>query len=131
VTYKKKLIQFVKIKNLIITTISYVTYADEGDIDDIKSWSEKVCKEIYEFMIEYFNHNSDDYFGYSIYIVTCPWCIYYRHIKHNKDCNRCSYGKRNGICNSSGSIYKRLLCAEAFSSLTKDKYKKIMDVIEK
>ena len=130
-TYKEKLIQFVKIKNSIITTISYVTYADKDDVSDIKSWPEKVCKEIYKFMTEYFNHNDDDYFGYSIYIITCPWCIYYRHIKHGKNCDECGYGKRNGICNSSGSMYKRLLCAEVFIPLTKNKYKEIIDIIEK
>ncbi len=126
-TYKKKLIEFITIKNSIIYTISNINYTNKKDIKDIQSWSEYTCCKIYKYII-----NSVNTFSPFIFLPsdTCPWCIF--NILNNDlyNCLGCGYGKRHGFCNKSNSTYKKLLNSDTFPFLNKNRYKEIINNIK-
>ena len=56
--------------------------------------------------------NEDMKFKVNLSNDTCPWCRIFLH------CKRCTYGKRNGICRSAGSRYRRIR-ARGITSISK------------
>ena len=128
-TNKEKLIRLVEIKNSIIHRVSKITYINEKDIKDIRSWPEDDCIKIYNNIIEYVS-NPLNKLGH-LNSNTCPWCIYYHFINNSRDrCNACGYGKRHGICDEPYSKYKELVYRNSFTPLNIVKYTEIISNIE-
>ena len=129
-TYKEKLIMFLKTKDLVIYKYSNLEYTDRKDIYEIENWSEDICFSVYEhivkYIIGYINSGTDNFY----HAQTCPWCVYYFNIKGHKNCSLCKYGKRNGVCSNHSSRYRKLTEAEALVPLNKNKYIEIIDGIE-
>jgi hypothetical protein len=90
--YKEKLIKYVQAKNKYIKNITGINYVTEDDIDDIMSWEEEECKQIWRTL-----YPADELHG-------CPWCIktYTKHLRLN--CGACSYGNRNNKCGDDSRI---------------------------
>ncbi len=130
-TYKEKLIEFMKIKNS-YTSSRTLYYMDKKDFNEIKSWSEKLCQKIYKAIVNYIYDNYNTH-TFNINTRTCPWCIIDSFFKYNSlyDCFKCGYGKRHGICNEYNSLYYKLSKLNKFSILTIHKYKEIINNIEK
>ena len=131
-TYKEKLIMFLKMKNSVIrkysnkNRCSISEYIDQKDIYEIENWTKNICSQVYKYIVKHV----DSSVGAIYHAQTCPWCIYYFNIKGYKNCSSCKYGKRNGVCSNPSSRYKKLTEAEAFVPLTKNKYIEIIDEIE-
>lgn len=84
--YKEKLIKYVQAKNGYIKSMTDIDYVTKEDIDDIMSWEEEECEQIWKKLdLE----NEAD---------SCPWCIK-NYIKYTYlNCERCNYGHRHGKC---------------------------------
>jgi len=124
---KEKLIRFLKIKNSIVNKYSNLKYIDEKDIYEVENWTKNTYSQVYKHIVEHINYSV----GAIPHAETCPWCVYYFDIKGYKNCSECKYGERNGVCSNPDSRYKKLVKAEVFVSLTKNKYIEIIDEIEK
>ena len=127
-TYREKLIEFIKMKDLIVHKTSSMEYVNEKDMEDIQSWSEKTCLDIYKHMTKFVieDDNDDEELDYN----TCPWCIKYLVMNSHNDCTSCRYGSRHGICSKIHSKYRELHHRQAFYSLDKAKYREILNSIE-
>jgi hypothetical protein len=125
--YKKKLILFVKLKNLYVNCdIDYIT---KKDIEEIDIWPERICKKIYKYIVD-FIYTIDDTDKIIFNIKTCPWCLYDYYNFGYDSCIGCVYGKRHGICYKDDSDYKKFVNSGAFSSLSINVYIKILKYIE-
>ena len=125
-TYKEKLIEFIRAKNSLIYKNLNIYYIKTEDVIEIKNWSEKDCKKVYNTIKNYINnYESKGYYD----TLTCPWCIYY-HIKKYTTCYECKYGKRHGICNKNNSLYDKLSKNNQNKLFNKHKYKEVIDKIE-
>jgi len=124
-TYKKKLVKFVKLKKVHIEKFGFI-YADHRDYEDIKSWTEEKCKEIYSAIV-----NNITIGSHGLSDLTCPWCIY-RDLYNlsYSPCFSCSYGKRHGECLKNFSSYKKYATIEVKYSLTDKVYQDIINKIE-
>ena len=122
-TYKEKLVKFVKLKRNHIKKFGFV-YADHRDYKDIRSWSEKRCEEIYSKMVNRIMspNGSKELTG-----TTCPWCLY-NYLYHTA-CPLCSYGKRHGECPKKDSLYKKYATNEVSKSLTNKVYRNMVNKI--
>jgi len=127
-TYKEKIIQFMKIKNSYISSKT-LYYVYKEDFDEIKMWSEKLCQKIYESIREYIQSDSDTR-SFCMDTSICPWCVK-DSFSYEDDCLECGYGKRHGICRESSSLYYKLSMLNRFSILTMYEYKMIIDDIDK
>jgi len=125
-TYKEKLIMFLKTKDLVIYKYSNLEYIDRKDIYEIENWTKNACSQVYKYIVKHINYSV----GAIPHAETCPWCVYYFNIKDYKDCSSCKYGERNGVCSNPSSRYKKLTVAGAFTLLTKNKYIEIINGIE-
>ena len=47
-TNKEKIIKFLELKNDFIFRKTDIEYIDSEDIDDVNTWSEELCEELYE-----------------------------------------------------------------------------------
>ena len=120
ITYKEKLVKFVKLKKKHIKKFGFI-YVDYKDYKNIRSWPEEICKEIYKKLVsEIVIANLAE--GLSSF--TCPWCIY-----HNSVCDLCYYGKRYGVCAASYSAYKRYNTKEVKEYFTNEIYIDIINEI--
>jgi len=120
-TYKEKLVKFVKLKNANIRKFGFI-YANYKDYKDIRSWSEKNCKIIFNKIVnEIMCPCGIDELSYP----TCPWCLY-----NYLDCPLCSYGKRHGECPKKDSTYKKYATTEVKKSFTNEVYRDMINKIE-
>ena len=117
--YQEKLIKFIQLKNELIKKETKLYYIDDYDIDTVKGWFEKSCKNIYKILkdnIKYIGSNG-------LTELTCIWCI------HNKEdtCYKCEYGFHHGICSHEGSLYDKIITARKLftSQVYMDMIKKI------
>jgi len=103
VTYKEKIIKFMQEKNKIIKKHTGIIYFNEKDKNDILSWSEKDCKNIY---LKILDHVTQKYvFGMGW--VVCPYCI--KYLSPDKfNCHRCEYAKNHGECLSTDSVWNKV-----------------------
>lgn len=110
-----KVVRFCKEKNKRIYIITGLKLYLKADLDELEKgiyidgrdqvsmfWRRLVCRAKDETMLFERNLESD----------TCPWCRIFLH------CKKCTYGKRNGICRSSKSRYKRVREAGVISEKT-------------
>jgi hypothetical protein len=89
--YKEKLIKYIQAKNRYIKNITGIDYIIEDDIDDIMSWEEEECEQIWKNLKL---RNEAD---------SCPWCVK-SYIKYTcLNCECCNYGHRHGKCTLDGS----------------------------
>ena len=123
-TYKEKLVKFVKLKKEHIEKFGFV-YADHRDYNDIRSWTEKRCKKIYKSIVEGITSH-DEYSG--LYNTTCPWCVYNEH--EDDQCLLCNYGKRHGECNEEDSLYGKYVTKEVRESFTNEVYRDMINKID-
>jgi len=140
-TYKNKLIKFLKIKRNLLYVYSNVKYMTKEDLKEITTWSEEKCNKIYDYITTYINSIPKDnakiydYINrhiknaYNISISNpiqenkvCPWCVYYYYIKKENTCKDCQYGKRNGFCDENNSRYNKLINNEEYTRLTIEDY---------
>ena len=96
-SYKEKLVKFVKLKGKHIRKFGFI-YADHKDYENIRSWSEEKCREIYNRILTRIIYKGE----YGLVEYTCPWCIF-----NNFYCKECYYGNRYGICLNPNSAYKK------------------------
>lgn len=104
-TYHEQLIEFLKVKQSILSMLSKKPppYVDERDFEDIRSWTqkdsryvvEKIMRELDTYRITrgclYMNNLFDGEF--------CPWCWHSSSPWNTtKDCKACTYGMRHGVC---------------------------------
>jgi len=138
-TYKERIIKFVKLKRNHIKKFGFV-YADHKDYENIRSWDEKRCKKIYDAIMK-----NIIYLGASrLTGATCPWCLYtlygnkqivlysrinFFNICYN-NCSKCYYGKRYGECMKLNSVYKKCFTEEIKNSLTNKVYQDMINEIE-
>jgi len=120
ITYKEKLVKFVRLKGNRIKKFGFV-YATYTDYKDIKSWSERRCERIYNYMVHRIM-SSNEMKGF--YGSTCPWCVYY-----SSNCASCSYSKRHGICATPNSSFDIYNTREVRESLTNKDYRDIINKI--
>jgi len=124
ITYKEKLVMFVKLKKEHIEKFGLI-YADDGDYEDIRLWSEEVCKYIYNSIM---NRITSCHKPKGLSNTTCPWCVY--HDTEYDSCPSCSYGKRHGICDEKNSLYKKYATLDVKKSITNEVYLDIINKIE-
>ena len=117
-TYKEKLVKFVKLKKEHIEKFGFV-YADHRDYEDIKSWTEEKCKEIYGAIVNNITTGS-----YGLSDLTCPWCIYKDPYNPSclSSCSSCFYGKRHGKCLENFSLYRKYATREVKDFFTNEVY---------
>ena len=123
-TYKEKIIKFVKLKRDHIKKFGF-TYADHKDYKNIRSWSEEKCEFIYNDIV---GRITSIYDSRGLSSATCPWCIY-----HDTECNPClvcSYGKRHGECLERDSLYERYATQEVKDFFTNEVYRDMIYKIE-
>ncbi len=102
--YNKLLISFMESKanNLQeMCTIPKEWYFQEGDREEILSWSDKEAKKYWEQIEKRILRHQASGITYEL----CPFCYRneYNHAitvskRHNPSCMKCGYGKRHGIC---------------------------------
>ena len=124
-TYKEKLIKFVKIKDKIIKEKTGINYINELDIQEIREWDEETCKKIYSR----FTISINTYFVHDLSIGTCPWCLK-STVNDVHDCKDCEYGKRHGMCDDDGSLFSKYISKWEVGFITNDMYMKILKDIE-
>ena len=138
-TYKEKLVMFVKLKKDHIKKFGFV-YVDHKDYEDIRSWDEERCKKIYDVIMK-----NIMYFGASkLTEATCPWCLYTLYgpkqiVLYNSrlnffnicsnNCSKCYYGKRYGECMKLNSVYKKCFTDKVKKSLTNKVYQDMINKI--
>lgn len=102
-SYKEKLINFLRFKNDAIkagTGLGLDLY-DLSDFEEVASWSESLCKEVWFAL--------DDTHGDG---GTCPWCyIHGFPVKGQCEPKGCKYGQRHGYCDDSSSRYTVVVSA--------------------
>jgi len=138
-TYKEKLVMFVKLKRAHIKKFGFV-YADYNDYKDIRSWDEKRCKKIHNVIMR----NIIYFKASKLTEATCPWCLYTLygnkqivlysskidfHNRYSSNCNKCYYGKRYGECLKFNSAYKKYATKEVKESLTNKVYRDMVNKI--
>lgn len=99
-SYKEKLIGFLRFKNDAIrsgTGLGLDLY-DLSDFEEVASWSESLCKEVWFAL--------DDTHGDG---GTCPWC-YALGFPAGEQCEEkgCTYGNRHGYCDDFLSRYQEV-----------------------
>ena len=117
ISHKERLVKFVKLKRANIKKFGFV-YTDHKDYDDLRSWPEEECKEIYDIIVLKI---MGDFESKGLSYYTCPWCIRYRF-----NCSVCSYGKRHGECLKDGSSYRRFSTKEVKESFTNEVYRSMI-----
>ncbi len=120
-TYKQKIIEFVKLKNAIIEDLTGVNYITLQDITDIQKWLEDSCERIYK-RLEYVIFKESIH---GVYTDACPWCI-----KYGVHCYSCEYKTNHGRCGEKDSLfvkYKKPGVDTLFSNVT---YRGILRKIE-
>ena len=117
ISYKERLVKFVKLKRAHIKKFGFV-YTDHKDYDDLRSWPEEKCREIYDIIVLKI---MGDFESRGLSYYTCPWCVYYR-----SNCVSCYYGKRYGICATSKSAYEIYNTREVRESFTNEVYRGII-----
>lgn len=123
---KEKIIKFLEMKNEIIKKESKINYIDKEDIEDVKSWSNKKCKTIYQYITDQIHIKK----VYGIGFSTCPWCILC-NIYKVKGCTDCGYGERHGECGYGDSLYDLYRSVYLIENvLTNKVYKNILKTIE-
>ena len=120
--YQENLIKFVQLKNEIIETKTDLTYINQEDVDCIKQWPEKICKEVYQELETHIQYGNIS----GITDGTCIWCIE----NGNNSCYECEYGTRHGICNHIGSSYESYSTNERSKLFTNEVYKEIIKKIK-
>ena len=137
-TYKEKIIEFINTKKALVSLYTTTKYIDHKDIKEIESWSEEECRLIYKHMENYITISFNMPINTKIEdSITCPWCVYNAHIKKSDNyiaynyCDECGYGKRNGICDKSGSKYKQIVDEGVFALIRKEDYFNIINNIKK
>ena len=123
-TYKKKLVKFVKLKRAHIKKFGFV-YADHKDYENIRSWPEEMCEWVYNEIV---NRITSIYESIGLSDTTCPWCVY--HNIESYPCLSCSYGKRYGRCFERGSLYQRYATQEVKDYFTNEVYRDMIYKIE-
>ena len=132
-TYQDKLIAFVKLKDKFIFKETKIHYINKKDIDNIKTWSDRVCRTVYNTLKS------------NVYLVevsglgssTCVWCIQFglkNDLNANDTCPGCFYGENHGYCDSNMPIerlYDKLWRTNIRVKLTNSLYRSWMDKIEK
>lgn len=97
IDYKNLLILFIKKKGSIIREVTGIDFITSGDIHEIYGWEDNLCQELIMFI-----SLIDDHF-------LNPWC----HINMNEidgyNCDKCTFGKRHGICGCENSTYKMVI----------------------
>lgn len=124
-TYKEKLIKFVEAKDKIIKEKTGINYINDLDIQEIREWDEESCKKIYSS----FTRNINTYFIHDLLIGTCPWCLK-STINNVHDCKICGYGKRHGMCDAEGSLFRDYNLKWEIGFITNDMYMEILKDIE-
>ena len=125
-TYKEKLVMFVKLKRAHIKKFGFV-YTDHKDYDNIRSWTEENCKKIYRDIVESITRYKE---SRGLSNLTCPWCIYHENEKGDP-CSSCSYGKRHGQCDDKNSLYRKYATREVKDSFTNEVYRDMINKIDK
>ena len=118
---KKALLQYLKSKrDFLKKHLDYnLLYVTATDLKDVNTWSEDLCI----FIIQTLSTKDPG--------SSCPWCIMHitaswrQKIKYGISiqggCSVCSYGTRNGKCESEGSRYHKLCNFELLYFLSIDK----------
>ena len=122
-TYKEKLVMFVKLKRTHIKKFGFV-YADHRDYKDIRSWSEERCQWIYNAIVDEIKYCN---IAKGLTDLTCPWCVY--NERKDNQCLSCSYGKRHGKCLEKNSLYGKYATKEVKRSLTNEVYRDMVNKI--
>ena len=118
---RRKLIQFVRLKNKIVEDTIGIKYATKEDIQDITKWSKKVCENIYDDLIIMVASGN---WGFTA--GTCIWCI--KNL--NDSCLRCEYGNRHGICGQKNALYSEYAIPKVKKRLTGETYEEMIRKIE-
>jgi len=98
--YKNELIEIMNMKCEALAEVVDVEYFDDFDTIVIKSWSDEVCKEIYnqiEHCVQCGGSNDD--------AGICPFCVCSTIVHGRENCLQCPYGFNHGLCNSKDSHY--------------------------
>ena len=120
-TNKEKIIKFLELKNDFIFRETDIEYIDSEDIDDVNTWSEELCEELYEGICFEINKNNINGVGSGV----CVWCAI-----HNPQCSKCGYGIRHGVCVAPGSLYSQYRSQHLIDAFSNDVYKNIIKEIE-
>ena len=124
-TYREKIIDFIKAKNLLVYKNSNMHYIKMEDVIEIENWSEINCKHVFDRMVKLINSRFTQYDSYS-----CPWCQYIFNVKFDLNCDKCNFGKRHGKCDKENSLYQKLLINKAFLTTNHKKYKQTINKLK-
>jgi len=117
-TSKEKLIELLYAKSEMVSTMC-TEYFTKEDREDIGNWDDNACDFTW-----YTIYNADPPTKSGLSAEVCPWCI-----KHNNDCNGCTYKDRHGQCAGDWcSTWATLRPRE--SCLTRSFYTRLLDELE-
>lgn len=114
---KQVLLDILNLKQQKITSALFlrgkkaIPFLTSRDIEDLKGWSEKVCRDILVKMYYLRDWKEDSY--------TCPWCV--KNYQENIHCIDCSYAKRHGCCCIANSTYGEITNNISFNPYKKRK----------
>lgn len=106
----KKIVKWLKEKDRILFEVGGVHLFDSADYAEMLDKSDDFDDVFFETLLKS-DHVAD--------AGLCPWCLeYYKYIGVRLTCPDCKYGKRNGICGESNSIYDDVVTSLKSESLS-------------
>lgn len=104
--YQQILVNYMMAKRELLRESKHEYFTNDDAIDLLNlsdRTSELIVEELIQNLEEELRKNQTHYI---FYIQECPFCIIYYVI----GCDKCTYGKKHGICENSDSTWNNLEC---------------------
>jgi hypothetical protein len=132
--YRKKLIDFMKLKASFLSPKFAKSYMTKKDTKDVMKWSEDDARYVYNLILEQLDSLENKIIPCVNDTDICIFCLY--HLKNVSEffdkCGFCTYGKRHGICANHDSLYYKIISQNTtLSDIVEDFLPRFIEVLTK